>query len=230
MNYKQLGAIMNLKNFWKNNKLLIVLVVIAILSALYFSETSDKILFVTFLALVWYAWETREMRKEMVAQNELEQKPIVDLFFRPKTNNHEAYLRLRNSGKGVAYNISVEDINTTDNEIFEFYFEDPNLILTTGDEQTLEISASHKDKRGIKTWSGESLNYFLTQCVSKNTWGNINENNESVINDKQKTELTVSYENGIGKKFRRIFFIYDQTAKTDSKKEFEVEFYQEKIL
>jgi len=223
-------SLRNLKNEISENKLLFLLIILGVVvNITILFSSNDRILFITFLALIWYASETEKMKKEMIAQNELEQKPIVDLFYRPQTSNHEAYLRLRNNGKGVAYNINVEDVSTVDNEIFEFYFEDPNLILITGGEQTLEISAAY-DKQGVKTWSGESLNYFLTQCVTKNTWENLDKDNELIINDKQKTKLIISYENGIGKRFRRMFFIYDQKAKTDSKKEFEVEFYKEKIL
>ena len=191
------------------------------------STMSDKILFLTFLALLWYAWETRCMKKEMVEQTQLEQKPIVDLFYRPTTPNHEQCLRLRNSGKGVAYNIGVETIKTDDDKTFEFYFEDPNLILTTGDEQTLKINAKYKSRQGGETWPGDPLNYFLDECVTKNTWENRDENNKSTINENQKTRLEVFYENAINRKFRRIFYIYDQIAKTDNKKKFEVEFKEE---
>ena len=95
-----------------------------------------------FVALLWYSFETRDLKISSELNNELEQKPIVDLFFRPKTEEHEEYLRLRNSGKGVAHNVKVESI-TVGSKQFNFYFRDPNIVLTPlKDEQTLWVDAS----------------------------------------------------------------------------------------
>ena len=84
-------------------------------------KISDRILFITFWALLWYANETGKIRK-------IEEKPVVDLYYRPKTSEHKKYFRLRNNGKGVAYNVQVETVKFND-KIFEFYFEDPNLNI-----------------------------------------------------------------------------------------------------
>jgi len=42
---------------------------------------SDIILAITFLALVWYAWETRQMRKEIVEQTKLQVAPFLTMDF-----------------------------------------------------------------------------------------------------------------------------------------------------
>ncbi|MFH1457101.1 MAG: hypothetical protein ABIF17_03225 [Patescibacteria group bacterium] len=219
--------------FKDKSSLIISLLIIGIISMIVFMldciQFSDEVLFLTFLALIWYASETGKMRKEMAAQNELEQKPIVDLFYRPQTEKNKACLRLKNNGKGVAYNCSVKIIDTDDNKTFEFYFEDSNLIITTGDEQTLKMIALSKNKEG-ETWHGDSLGYFLEECVTKNTWENIDKKNQLIINNEQKTKLEILYKNGIGKEFKRTFFIYAQITKGDAKKEFEVEFYKEETL
>lgn len=183
---------------------------------------------IIFVAIFWYSFETRELKTSSKLSNELEQKPIVDFFYRPAIMKHGQYLRLRNSGKGIAYNIEVETIKE-ENKSFEFYFEDPNLILTPGDEQTLLVNAKYKDERGGETWPGDALGYFLG-FVKEKTWKNRDNSNVDLLTEKQKIKLVVSYENAVSQKLRRIFYIYEQITKTDNKKEYEVEFYKEEIL
>ncbi len=156
----------------------------------------DKILFATFLALIWYAWETKRIR-------EIEQEPIIDLYYRPKTQTHEAYLRLRNSGEGTAYNIKVEPIKDSNIE-FDFFFKDPNLILTKDTKQTLTI-----EQKVIKgEWHGNALESFLSFIREKPINPTIKGSN--IIN--------ISYRNYSNKKFERKFKVYNRfTEKLDKK-------------
>lgn len=97
------------------------------------ASLSDKILFATFLALIWYAWETKGMKREMVYQSELQSMPFLAIYVRNIKNiskeekkayieNNFAidrlvgdglyypthcYLVLRNMGKGVALDIKI---------------------------------------------------------------------------------------------------------------------------
>lgn len=154
-----------------------------------------------FVALFWYSFETRE-------NNKIEQKPIVDLFYRPRTNKHEEYFRLRNSGKGVAYNIKVEPIivkNIDDNEyIFSFCIKDPNLMLVPlGDEKTLnticeQINPDNKSKL-LTDNNQEALKIFENLALAKS------------VRNFQEIQFKVSFENINRKKFERIFgFFYDK--------------------
>jgi len=196
------------------DRLVLLLNKIPYLSISGLASLSDKILFATFLALIWYAWETRKMRKEMVVQNELEQKPIVDLFYRPKTTKHDEYLRLRNSGKGVAYNINVQTI-TIENKKFKFYLDDPNLILTPlGNEQTLHVDAWNN-----KSHLGEGQLHFLKNTISPQTIYS--------KNDLKKIRFIIFYENANKKKYQRIFEFYCTTPATD---DFKVNFVNENNL
>jgi len=217
--------------FW----VLILFFVLPLLAKLFISffkvdtQFNDFILLITAAFIIFYTRETQKMKEEMVKQTKLEQKPIVDFFYRPATPKHKEYLRLRNSGKGVAYNIEVETIKESDRS-FEFYFKDPNLILTLNDEQTLLINAKYKNEQGVETWPNDPLNYFLTECVTKRTWENKDENNKKILSEKQKTKLVISYGNAVNQKFKRFFYIYEQIVKADNKKEYEVEFYKEEII
>ena len=70
---------------------------IIITDKLIFSVT-DLILFVTLIAICWYAWETRKLKNEMVRQNELNLCPtiLVDLDER-----RECFV-YKNQGRGIA--------------------------------------------------------------------------------------------------------------------------------
>jgi hypothetical protein len=166
------------------------------------------ILFMTFLTLLWYAWETKKIR-------EIEQKPIIDLYYRPKTADHQEYLRLRNSGKGTAYNIKVERIKSQDNKkIFEFYFNGPNSILINNTEQTLSIQA----KEGDSNWIDRiALNRFLSYIK------------QQASEKKSKVAIIVSYKNFLRGIFRRTFYIYSPShldSEQIYKNEFEVELFK----
>jgi len=153
-----------------------------------------------FTALLWYSFETRE-------NNKIEQKPIVDLYFRPVTSEHKEYFRLRNTGKGVAYNINVESIiiDKIDNSkyIFSFRIKDPNLMLAPlGDEKTLDIFCETIAQNNNRTWISDvrALNLFKDLVLAKE------------VANFQNVKFIISFENINRKKFERIFrFFYDKT-------------------
>jgi len=120
------------------NKILVgfILVIVSFLSFLLinclfsknFSELSigNYILFITFLGLVWYAWETRGMKKQMFLQNEMEQNPFLTIFLRDLNSNEfigkdigedfilgtsQYTFRIRNIGKGPAFDVEIESDN-----------------------------------------------------------------------------------------------------------------------
>ena len=78
---------------------------IIITDKLVFSVT-DLILFITFMAICWYAWETRKVKNEMVRQNELNLCPIilVDL-----DEGREGFI-YKNQGRGIALKVETEDV------------------------------------------------------------------------------------------------------------------------
>ena len=168
------------------------------------------ILFITFLALCWYALETKRIR-------EIEQKPIIDLYYRPRTPKHQKCLKLRNSGKGTAYNIRVQKIEAEDgSREFEFYFDDPNLVLMPDREQILWVQS--KDNRNNGT------SYQIKEQALDNFLSYIKE--QSILK-KTKIKIIVSYENYLQKRFEREFYFYHRHFLNYDeiyKKDFEVEF------
>lgn len=69
----------------------------------------------TFFALIWYAFETQGMKRVIKDQNELSNMPV--LFLYPKSKDSHQYIKLRNIGGGIAFNISIRNIHFTDDEI-----------------------------------------------------------------------------------------------------------------
>ena len=86
----------------------------------YGTMISTIALTITLGVLIWYAWETRGLRKETVKQTELSQRPFVMVF---EAGNHR--LKYKNSGLGVALNIRFKDIFQ---EAYTFTFEEENLL------------------------------------------------------------------------------------------------------
>jgi len=63
-------------------------------------------LFLTFLAVVWYAWETRKLRIEAIKQTELGLKPFVTISY----DERERKFSYKNIGKGPALKVKIDDI------------------------------------------------------------------------------------------------------------------------
>lgn len=171
-------------------------------------NTIDLIQIFIFFALLWYSFETRDLKKSTQESNDIELRPIVDLYYRPPTaNSHGEYFRLRNSGKGVAYNIFVEpiiiDIGIDDNKyIFNFCIKDTNLMLAPlGDEKTINITCETISSNNSSSISDiNALKLFKNLVLAKR------------VADLQGVEFIILFENANKKKIKRIFnFFYDNT-------------------
>lgn len=120
---------------------------------------NNKILFITFLALIWYAEETRKTKNELTSQTQIQQKPILVLYVRKDKDgklknyriidNQEYVFRVRNVGMGAAANLKVEIDNS------KYYITDyqQNFLAPhpQGDEQSLKITGIQKieDLNGV---------------------------------------------------------------------------------
>ncbi|MFH1657587.1 MAG: hypothetical protein ABH919_03905 [bacterium] len=167
------GLIEKLENKVSNNKGLLLFLFLAIIltiflnhlvflilkifpcSSIYSVTTiSDRILFLTFLALIWYAWETRGMKNEMVTQTELEQRPFLAMYIRKykkekhkdqedyiiENGKHNQYLiRVRNMGKGVALNLKVEQKLEGEGKKIEVEKYQCQILAPENDEQSIKF-------------------------------------------------------------------------------------------
>lgn len=113
-----------------------------------------------FFAILWYSLETRIVKQSMITQNNIEKRPIIDLYFRPPKNriDDKYHFALRNIGKGVAYNIEINPIFTKEYE-YRFYIKEANSILApNGDEKPLSL-VSYKNEGGMIMFN---INNFIT--------------------------------------------------------------------
>src|SRR3989344_3288983 len=77
-----------------------------------FTTISDKILLITFFALVWYTWETSGLRKEAQKQTNFLLTPYLRLQWNEdgiqKPTKNQTPLQLVNVGQGVAQTIEFQ--------------------------------------------------------------------------------------------------------------------------
>lgn len=108
-----------------------------------FNFIGNLILLMTFGALIWYSFETRELKLSSQFTNELEQKPIIDLIC-----NSKGDFVLKNSGKGVAYNIEFEFTGFDQKKViftYKFRSRGPNVILFPNEERQLDLIEYEND-------------------------------------------------------------------------------------
>ncbi len=74
------------------------------------------VLFLTFLAIVWYAFETRKLWKETVKQTRLSMRPIVVITY---DDNKFKYI---NYGNTPAFDIKIDDVTLINTEGLKFYY------------------------------------------------------------------------------------------------------------
>jgi len=96
------------------------------------------VLFLTFLAVVWYAFETRKLWKETVKQTRLSMRPIVVITY---GDNRFSYI---NYGNTPAFNIKIDDVTliNTENLRFEYVFPEEYCV-----PQSAKISIENIKKK-----------------------------------------------------------------------------------
>lgn len=103
------------KTSWLKNNILILslLFVIAIVCWInkkhfHITSSNDLILFITFLTVLWYTYETRKSRLNLEKQTEFALTPIIS--FELIENQAAGYkFRLKNVGQGAALDIKIID-------------------------------------------------------------------------------------------------------------------------
>ena len=99
---------------------------------------STGALIVTLSVLIWYACETRGLRKETVKQTELSQRPFVTVY----DSTLYSGLKYTNSGQGIALNIEIVPLIHDNNLTTEFSKE---TVLSAGEKSDLTIDRKVKN-------------------------------------------------------------------------------------
>src|SRR3990167_9190032 len=110
----------------------------------------------TFLVLIWYAYETRQIRKINVQQKDLQLMPVVMFYIRERSGSRRPYLR--NIGNNPAMAIQVLPTNFTEGKTkFRFVFRllDDNNTLTPTEERGIGINLTmngKSDNNPLENW------------------------------------------------------------------------------
>ncbi len=152
--------IKNLFRQYKSIVLLIVFFVCSILdltiSKILIKSSSDFILFITFLAILWYSWETKKLREETSSQKHLN----VYTFLVIKEYNNGLYIV--NIGRGPAMwyelelpkNITIGISSFLYSRAISAIFDDPNakiplLTSSVGKTESFEEYQQEKENKEI---------------------------------------------------------------------------------
>ncbi|MBN1271216.1 MAG: hypothetical protein JXB26_03005 [Candidatus Aminicenantes bacterium] len=107
---------------------------------------STFILFLTFLAIWWYAWETNRLKKATATQTDLMLRPCVIIGVEPLS------MILKNIGESAALNIEIE---TVESNLYYLQF-NSYVPLKSGDfiqffKQDLHILFKNRDAKSVAT-------------------------------------------------------------------------------
>jgi len=168
---------------------------------------SDFILFVTAAFIIAYTYETQKMKEEIKKQNEIQEKPVLNLYLRESKvgPNTQYMLRLRNVGKGPAYNINFSGINAG-GYIYYPYFNEPNPILERdGDEKTINMWVEIPTG-GVEVFEKiTGFQFFLSRLFPRMT-------NEKEQEHLKRTAaiFLITYDGINNKKYYSIFRLYSK--------------------
>ena len=112
---------------------------------------TTSLLGITLIAIIWYAYETRELRKESVKQTELSQRPFVMIF---ETDLNK--IKYKNSGHHIALNISIKPY---ENQGYTFFFEKENL-LSPNEVSKHDINPVAKDNKTGEPYPPDTKIHF----------------------------------------------------------------------
>jgi len=152
--------------------------------------------------IVWF------YTKAAQRSNEIEEKPILNLYLREsnKGQNVERILRLRNVGKGPAYNIKFFGIEA-DGYTYYPHFNEPNPILENGgDEKTVDLWVA-TPKGGVEVYDSVlGFERFLMRLFKREDIqrGKYDELARSAC------VFLITYEGVNGNKYYSIFRIYSK--------------------
>lgn len=140
---------------------------------------SNLVLSLTFIAILWYSYETRKMRWEITSQRQFEQRPVLVVYKRI-INSNETF-RIRNVGRGIAFSVNIEKIKLSGegNLTFELGIYEPNILIPD-EERDLEGQAKLKDtpilERGTKSLAVINPKYAKKNFIFKITYEDIERN------------------------------------------------------
>jgi len=154
----------------------------------------------------WIVWRYTKAAQE---SNEIQERPILNLYLRESKvgSNTLCILRLRNVGNGPAYNIKFSGIEA-DGYIYYPYFDEPNPILeNNGDEKTVKLWVATPNN-GVEAYGPTGFERFLmrlfkTDAVQRGKYDEL---------ARSACVFLITYKGVNGKKYYSIFRVYSKIA------------------
>jgi hypothetical protein len=87
--------------------------------------------------VIWYTWETRQLRQVALAQIDIQIRPFVVVEY------EDRQFRIRNLGPGTALNVKVRNVTINAKEEITVDFPDHIPILTAGEVRSISVTSSH---------------------------------------------------------------------------------------
>ena len=148
---------------------------------------STTALVITMGVIIWYALETRKLRKETVKQTELSQRPFVMIF-----DSKMLGIRYKNSGQGIALNI----------EIMPYEYEDYRVafkketILNAKEKSTFTLYPIVTKTKTGKILASEAINFTPNQLRRFNSdiVHNLDIRYENIEKKRYQTRVQISRE------------------------------------
>lgn len=102
-------------------------------------KASELILFITFMAILWYSKETFQLKNEQRSANKIfrkSQRPCLTPFIRHIDENHYR-LKIKNTGRGVAIDVLVKII--TSGNSYAVKLRNNIRYISSGEEQSIKF-------------------------------------------------------------------------------------------
>ena len=171
----------------------IVYLALAALAFVCWRENPEAIIvFATGLVILWYTWETYLLRRAAWAQRELDMQPLVIIEKVDPRESGGAEFQVRNLGRGVALNVSVDDVVLLEegSNRYLIRFEQTFAFLEAGQRERIASHAYNGDTRIalplhasldprwttfestilVRFSNAEMKGYLLTQTIAPRTF------------------------------------------------------------
>lgn len=180
------------------------------------------ILVVTAAILGVTAWIVWEYTKAAQKSNELQEKPILNLYLvqeRMVTGGY--HFELKNIGRGPAFNVEIADIESKE-WTHRLFIDDPNPILEQGGEgKKVEVRNKMKKQNSVVEGFRHFHQYLFSNTIEKVLF---EDSNTHDIEARHLGLIGVSYRGVSGKKYFSVFRFY---SKISVGNDYVIEFIQE---
>jgi hypothetical protein len=150
--------------------------IVLILAVIFFIycrvEQQSVVLILTAGVVSWYAWETREMRKELVHQTIIQSTPFMSIFIKRIPTGKGKFeldkLWVRNDGEGTARKVELKALQPfSETEMLSFR---TVQILPKGDKKELIIERIAKETGKITLGSNDEMTRMYLNDLKEKSW------------------------------------------------------------